>query len=384
MKRSFMPGRRAIRIGRLFGIDIALDLNWFFIFFIMVVSFSGQYQQYFPTHMGSMVFAIVLTLALFASVVAHEYGHALTARLFGIHTQKIVLHLFGGVAYLESEPKRPRDEFFIAIAGPAVSIVFGLVFGGIALATAPGTGIPETALFKLAFALAAMNLFLGIFNCVPGFPLDGGRVVRSALWAITGNYLKATRVASWGGIGVGALLSLTGVAAVVAAPFMDMDLLAGGILRVLLGLFVIHLARMSMKQAEFISAFHGLTVRDLMQPIRAVVPADMLLSDVRDRYFQWQGADNFPVVDGTRLLGSIGQEDFAAIPERQWDWVRAREIVRPYDAEKILDPGLEALTALERLARLNRYSLPVFQGRRLLGTVTQGDLARALQQRRAL
>ncbi|MBX3730472.1 MAG: site-2 protease family protein [Candidatus Sumerlaeia bacterium] len=377
MSRLFMPGRNALRIGRLFGIDVALDFNWFVVFFILVVSLSRHFEAYLPTHVSSVVFAVALTLALFASVLAHEYGHALTARLFGIRTNKIVLHLFGGVAYLESEARRPRDEFFIAVAGPAVSIVLGSALGVVWYLTreAPVAGM-------LFGYLAAMNIFLGVFNCVPGFPLDGGRVVRSAIWGLTGDYLKATRIAVWGGVAVGAVFVALGALELLLAV-MGSGSIAAGVLRGLLGVFVIYLARLSLRQAEFIAAFRGLTVADLMQPIRAVVPAETLLSDVHARYFQVLRLDSVPVVDGPRLLGAISRQDLDTIPTRQWDWMRAREIVRPYDRDGVLAPGVEALNALEKLANANRYSMPVFEGRRLLGTITQADLARVFRQRRA-
>jgi Zn-dependent protease len=377
MSRLFMPGRSALRIGRLFGIDLALDFNWFIVFFILVASLSRHFQSYLPTQGGAVGLAVTLTLSLFASVLAHEYGHALTARRFGIRTNKIVLHLFGGVAYLESEARRPRDEFLIAVAGPAVSIALGIVLGGVWYVTkeAPVAGM-------LFGYLAGMNLVLGIFNCVPGFPLDGGRVVRSAIWGLTGDYLKATRIAVWGGVAVGAVFVALGALELFLA-LLGSGSLAGGVLRGLLGVFVIHLARLSLRQAEFIAAFRGLTVADLMQPIRAVVPAETLLSDVHARYFQVLRLDSVPVVDGPRLLGSIGRQDLEAVPPRQWDWMRAREIVRPYDRDSVLAPGVEALNALEKLANANRYSMPVFEGRRLLGTITQADLARVFRQRRA-
>lgn len=368
-----MISPNSIKIGKLFGIQVGINYNWFIIFFIMVVSFSGYVRDQFgASQSSSLTFAVLTTLLLFASVLAHEFGHALTARAFGIQTRKIILHLFGGVAFLESEPRRPLHEFLIAIAGPAVSIALAVVFGGLYFLI---LGHASELIVLLVQLLAGLNLMLGVLNCAPGFPLDGGRVLRAVVWAATGDYLKSTRIAAMGGVAVGLGLILWGVSIVMVS-------LTGAILRILLGVFVIYLARMSTRQAEVLAAFHGLTVRDIMQPVRAVVPADTPLSDVYAWYFMRLGVDQLPVVRGDVLLGAITLEDIQRIPPRQWDWVQAREAVRPFSAAEMVAPEAEAIQALDRFAGTNRLTVPVFEGRRLLGYITRGDVVKLLQRRR--
>lgn len=371
-----MVPSNSIKIGKLFGIEVGVNITWFLIFFVLVFSMAGSIEELSGlSTVMSTAWAVVATLLLFASVIAHEYGHALTARTFGIGTHKIILHVFGGIAFLESEPRKPLHEFFIALAGPAVSIALALVFG--LMWWALDFQFYSNVAGMVIGNLAILNLFLGVFNCVPGFPLDGGRVVRAIVWGATGQYLFATRVAAWGGVIVGGLISFSGLLSLVG---VFGPAYAGGILRFFLGLFVIHLALLSMRQAVVVAAFQGRTVRDLMQPVRIVVPARMALSDVNERFFAQLNVDHLPVVDGDRLLGYISREDIQAAEPRQLPWIRAHEAVHPYQPSELLAPGAAAITALERLSRTRRLSLPVFQGRRLLGHVTHHDIARHLHE----
>jgi len=385
----------SIKIGRLFGIDIAINLNWFIIFFILVISYSQHFadESFGLTQMGRISAAVLLTLALFGSVLAHEYGHALTARAFGIGTKKIILHLFGGVAFLEREPRKPMHEFWIAIAGPAVSVVLGVGFlilfifadgtvlqlaqSGDSQAAAEAMATNTNPFATLLLYSGMINLFLGIFNMVPGFPLDGGRVVRAAIWGFTGNYLKATRFAAMGGVAIGSLLVGWGIVSMLTA------FSAAAILRILLGFFVIHLARVSTRQAEFLDAFEGLKVRDLMHPVRYAVPAETPLSDVVSQYFSRAAVDQYPVVRGNSLLGSISSDHVNTVPQRQWDWTQAGELARPYQPNAVVDVRADAIRALEILGSQNLRTLPVFDGRRLIGYVHNDDFVRIIRQSRS-
>lgn len=379
-----MFGRTSLRIGRLFGIEIGLDFSWFLIAFILVIHLRTPVIDTFGPG-GATLFAVILAFLFFGSILAHELGHALTARAFGVETQKIILHLFGGVALLNSEPRRPRDEFWITAAGPAVSFLLCILFGTVAV----GLGLMATAspsqaiqaFLMICTYVAFMNGILAVFNCLPGFPMDGGRIVRAAVWAATGSYVKATRLASWGGVGVGVLLMLWGIAGMltrsagIAIPVVNM----GGLLMVFLGPFLIYLARVSRRQAEVVAAFEGLTVGDLMRPVRAVIPADMLLSDVVEYYFRQFQADQFPVVDGHRLVGALTRESVNQVERRQWDWMRAGELAQPFVNGEVLQVDMEAFPALQMLVQQNRACQAVFEGRRLRGYLFTGDLVQRLQ-----
>ncbi len=372
-----MIGKPVVKLGKLFGIEVGLNKSWFLVFIFLVYSISSNMTSTGELPAAqALPFAVMTGLLIYLSILAHEFGHALTAKAFGINVRTIILHIFGGVAMLDSEPRRPRDEFWITVAGPAVSFLLAGCFLG---AWGLGSWMQwPFAIVKLLLYVGMINLILGIFNCLPGFPMDGGRVVRSILWAATGDYLLATRVASWGGVGVGALICVWGASNIFGGDP------GGGLLNLLLGMFLISLARASSRQAEFIALFQGLTARDVMRPVRAVVPAATPADEVLSHYFGVVGGDSLPVVQGSRLLGYVRAEDIRMLQPHQAPWIRAEELCRPYETSLIIAPNDEAMTIMERLARVRRHSVPVFEGRRLLGFVFDEDLARAMHHRQML
>jgi len=380
-----MLSNKSIKVGRLFGIDVGLDISWFIIAIYltwMIAESAAQGAVGIDMSRGqAYAFGAVMVALLFGSVLLHEFGHALTAKIFGVRTQRIVLHLFGGVALIESEPRRPMHEFWITAAGPATSLALSIGFWICAAAAAP---FPAAELLAVLFTWAAgINFMLAIFNCLPGFPMDGGRVLRAAIWAVTGDYLRATRIAARTGVAVGSMIFMWGVAGILLRiAGINIPVVSwGGFMHLLLGPFLIFLAKVSARQAEYTAAFGDLTVGDIMRPIRAVVPADALVSDVVADYFQRLQGDQFPVVDGPRLLGYISQEAVSSCPRRQWDWVKAQELAQPYDSALIFAPTMAALPAFQSLMRQNRACQAVFEGRRLTGYLFAGDIARIMHDR---
>lgn len=377
-------GRRGIRLGRFFGVDVQLDVSWFFIFFILIF-FAANWLGEVPTVTGTQawVFAILGVVLFFLSLLAHEFGHAFTARAFGIKTHAITLFMFGGAAQMERGPKRPTAEFCIALAGPAVSFITGVAFG-VAWYLLRNTSISPGMLNILAY-LGSINLILTFFNLIPGFPLDGGMMLRAAIWGVSGSYLLASRIAGGIGRAFGGFLLFWGIAGTLTmlaganVPVVS----SAGPFTALIGWFMMGLAKAQQRHAEVSAVLGDLTVRDLMRPIHAVVPADTLISDVIKYYFGALPGDQFPVVEDQRLLGLITRAQVDAVPERQWDWVRAGEVARPFRREASVPPGLGALDALQLLAGTNITSVPVFQDRRLLGYLFRNDLLQAYESRKS-
>ncbi len=367
-----MIGRNFVKFGRIFGIETGLSLNWFIMFAIAVyVSTPQTAQALAVSDAAAGLITIVAILLVYASILAHEFGHALTARAFGIETRRITLHLFGGVAMLDGEPARPREEFWITVAGPGVSFVLGGMFG-LAWVAGHGAGIAGPFTFVTG-CVAVMNVFIAVFNCLPGFPMDGGRIVRSAIWAATDDYLLATRIASWGGFGVAALLLLWAVAAIAGGDF------TAGAIRVLFAVFLVSLARQSYRQAVVMAPFRDKKVRDFMRPIRAVVSSGTLVSDVVADYLRPMQIDQLPVIDGDKLLGCVSVRDIESHEPRQWAWIRAAEVMKPYAPHNIIDPDEDAVKALHRFGRNGQHSFAVFKGRQLLGHIVDRDFARHMQ-----
>lgn len=241
---------RGVPLGRVFGIPLSVSFSLLPLLAIMLILLTADLQY----GVWNLPFAGALLFLLYGSVVAHELGHALVARHYGIRTAAINLHLFGGVAQITQEPSRPRHEFWIAVAGPAVSVSLAFMLGSIAL-LALNLNAPAGVMDLLVFAVAA-NLLLGVFNLLPGFPMDGGRVLRAFLWARWNSYARATRVASRVGEGVGWTLSGLGILGVLGV------IPGTSIMTVLVGMFIVGLARAERRRLEW---------REKMQRAQAAV-----------------------------------------------------------------------------------------------------------------
>lgn len=361
--------KNSIKVGSLFGIEIGISIFWVLLF----VFFTSQASSFFNSELelSKMVSAfsgVFLIGGLYASILAHEFGHALTARSFGINTRRIILHLFGGVALMEAEPRSPKEEFWITLMGPAVSFFLAIAFG-IAWIAASQLAVPEP--FPTIFIyLAIMNLIMAIFNLLPGFPMDGGRILRSTIWYYTDNYLQSTRIATIGGTIVGSGFIALGLVRFLLGGFDLFSL----IMPVLLGIFVIRLSRMSMRDAKIIDSFRGKTVGQLMQPIQAVVHADWSVRDIYEHIQFFNQQEIYPVVDGDRLIGQLFYQDIAAIEQRQWDWIKATEVAKPIDPSRIISPEIDIMAAIQKLSTMKMNSMAVFQGRKLLGYIRLADL----------
>jgi len=361
--------KNSIKVGSLFGIEIGISLFWILLF----VFFTSQASSFFNSELGlpKMVSAfsgVFLIGGLYASILAHEFGHALTAKGFGINTRRIILHLFGGVALMEAEPRSPKEEFWITIMGPAVSLFLAIIFGIVWVAASQLT-VPEP--FPTIFIyLAIMNLIMAIFNLLPGFPMDGGRILRSTIWYYTDNYLQSTRIATIGGTIVGSGFIALGLVRFLLGGFDLFSL----IMPVLLGIFVIRLSKMSMRDAEIINSFRGKTVRQLMQPIQAVVHADWTVRDIYEHIQFFNQQEIYPVVEGDRLIGQLFYQDIATIEQRQWDWIKATEVAKPIDPSRIISPEIDVMAAIQKLSTMKMNSMAVFQGRKLLGYIRLADL----------
>lgn len=371
------------RIGRMFGIDMYVQPSWFLIFGVLVWSNMAELGRQFGTSGVTSLnvgFAVLAASALFASVLAHEYGHALMARFFGYRTLQISLHLFGGVAEIDAQPRRPRDEFWVAVAGPLVSLALAFVFGVFAAVVGLATNKGQSSLLgaytlDALVSLAFVNGMLFLFNLLPGYPMDGGRVLRSIVWASTGNALGSIRIAATAGRVIGGALMAIGVVFALTGNF-------AGLWFVLVGWFLHGLAKASYQHAEFQALFDGYAVRDLMRPVLAVIPADATLGEAKQLFFDRLAMDQFPVVRGERLAGYIDRTALGSVEPRQLEWTRVEERTVPFDLESTLAPEQEGFLGFVALVQRNLQSLPVFAGRKLVGYLRREDVLHFMDQRR--
>ena len=373
-------------LGKIFGIEIRIDWSWILIFllitwnvYIVLPQLNDTWSRPFTVFL-----AIIASILFFLSVLAHELAHSLMAKARGINVSSITLFLFGGVSNITREPPTPGAEFAIAIVGPLTSIVLGFIF--ILLANVSYAAVahplrdlnhvdPATAIFLW---LGPVNLILGIFNLVPGFPLDGGRVLRSILWAITDNLKKATRWASWIGDAIGWLFIVMGVYMVFGGtvPFFGSGL--GGLWIAFIGWFLHNAAQASYQQVVITDILKGVPVTRIMRINVPTVPADAHVSQLVDQIMQ-SDERSFPVMRGDELIGLITLDDVRRVPRDQWETTPVRQIMTPVDKLAVASPQEDANDVFTELATKDVNQLPVVQDGRLVGMVRRGDLLRFLQ-----
>jgi Zn-dependent protease/CBS domain-containing protein len=384
--------RSGFRIGRLFGINIYVDWSWLLIFFLVTWNLATSFTQVHPTWAPALTWgvAIVAALLFFASVLAHELAHSVVAQMQDIPVRNITLFLFGGVSNIQQEPKSPRAEFLMAIVGPFTSIVLGIVF--LLVAGAAG-GLPPNAATDPSAALAGLdpittillwlgpvNILLGLFNLIPGFPLDGGRVLRSILWAATDNFRRATRWAAGVGQVVAWLLILTGIAMIfgVQVPFFGSGFV-GGLWLAFIGWFLSSAAIQSEQQVVLHDLLEGVPASRLMRSNVPTVPPRISVAELVHRYVMGTDERAFPVMNGDRLVGLITLEDIRKVAREAWDTTSANAIMTPAEELTSVTPQTDAAEALDKLQQRDVRQLPVVSEGHLVGMVRRRDIVRWLQ-----
>jgi Zn-dependent protease/CBS domain-containing protein len=368
--------RRGIRLGKIFGIEIDIDYSWIFIFLLLVFLLG---YSYFPQVVrggapgGYWLAAVITTVFFFLSVVVHELAHSIVATRAGLPVRNITLFFFGGVSQITDEPKSAWDEFKMAIVGPLTSLILGIILIAVALAV---RGRSNLLVLNAVYYLGIINVLLGIFNLLPGFPLDGGRVFRSIVWGITHNLVRSTFIAAVVGQGVGWLLIFGGVllAFTVAGGIFQ------GVWLVLIGWFLVNAARSSYQQVVVREALVQVPVTTIMNPQVAAISPEMTIEQVVHDYFLRESPSALPVEEGERLLGMVSIDDVRKVRRERWTTTTVRDIMEPVTEEVTLHPEDDAWDAASRMAETNRDRLLVTsEGGFVDGVVTQGAIARWLQ-----
>ncbi|HLZ71815.1 MAG TPA: site-2 protease family protein [Dehalococcoidia bacterium] len=369
----------AFRLGHLFGVEILAHWSWPIVIALLTWSLqAGFLPAAYPEWTAQQRWAVGLltSLLLFGSVLAHELAHALVARRRGYSAERIVLYLFGGGTELADEPRRPRDEFWIAAAGPLTSVAAVAACAGLWLF---GRALDLQPLYPLAGYLALMNATLAAFNLLPGLPLDGGRMLRALLWGGRRTRLQATHTASIGGRIIAALLLGLGILRVLGGD-------VGGLWVALIGWFLWEAAQTSYRRLLIESALGAVPVSALIDRGVPRLPPDLTMRRFVDEYVlgrQVQAVFVAPTEDAD-VLGLITLSDLRRVPAEQWSEVSLYRAMTPRDRLITATPSTAALTALETMAAHQVQQLPVFQGRSALGLITLSTLARAIQLRQTL
>lgn len=360
---------KGITLFRLLGFEVRIDVTWLLLAFLIGWTLAvGLFPALYPTLSTAsyLWMGIAGTLGIFASLIAHEFAHAMVARRHGLPIVGITLFLFGGVAEMNDEPQAPKEELQMAIAGPLASVAIAMI-SYLAFIAAVASAAPVQLAGVLVY-LAWVNAILAVFNMVPAFPLDGGRVLRSLLWGWKGDLRWATRVASRIGSAFGILLIVLGVVSVVNGN------LIGGLWWFLIGLFLRGAASASYGSTLAREALRGVPVRRVMKEDPVVVSPSMPVVALVEDFFYRHYYKMFPVVDGARLVGLITTGEVKALPREQWEGRTVADIMRPVGPETAVAPAEDAIAVLSKMNRSGQSRLLVAEGDRLVGVVTLKDM----------
>ena len=370
---------KSFRIGRIFGIDIELDYTWFIVFFLVAVLLStdlfADRLPGLPLGVRWLV-ATFTTVLFFSSVLLHELAHSLVAKRLGLGISGITLFIFGGVSKMMDEPKSAGAEFKIAIAGPLMSGVLAMFFLFLAFVLRP---FPGGQVLGTVFSwLGLMNGMLAVFNLLPGFPLDGGRVLRAGLWQGLADLTEATRIAATFGQVLGILMIVGGIFSFL------LTMNAGWLWIALIGWFLTQMAQASYQQVVLRQALSGVPVVGAMTREVQSVPAGTTLEQVVDDYVMRYNHPAFPVVGNGQLLGLLCLADIRGVRRQQWASVTAREVVPPVSEANTIGPHTDAWNALARMTTENCGRLLVVEAGELLGIISRTDIMRLMHMRMQL
>jgi Zn-dependent protease/CBS domain-containing protein len=368
--------RSQIKLGRIAGIDIGLHFSWFLIAILIAFSLAAHFHNIQHDWSKATVWsaAVITAVLFFASLIIHELAHSLVARSRGLNVRAITLFALGGVSQIESEPRDAKSEFWIAIVGPLASLGIGLICTLAARASnwTPGQEAPSPAIAVLLW-LGYINIALAVFNLIPGYPLDGGRILRSILWWISGSIGRATRWASRVGQAVAFLFILLGLFRFfVGANF-------GGLWLAFIGWFLLDAARSSYLESALTSTLRDRRVSDLMERNCASVESYISLRDFVDQYLLHTGSRCFVVIQNNHAAGILTPDEVKTVNREDWDRTSVQRIMRPLNQMRSVPPEMPVEKALELMRREHIDQLPVVSEGNLEGIFSLSRVARFLQ-----
>lgn len=366
----------SLKLGRIRGIEIGVHYTWLIVFGLLTYSLAaGFLPSLYPgwSTAAYWVIGAIASLLLFVSVLAHELGHSFTAQSKGIPVPSITLFIFGGVSTISQESSSAGDEFQIAIAGPLVSLVTGIVSLIISFLVGGANDYISAIFLYLGYA----NLLLFVFNLIPGFPLDGGRVLRAIIWGVSRSMAKATKIASTVGVVIGFLFIAGGI-------FVAFSNLISGLWLIAIGWFLHHAAGQAYDQFKLEQSLSGVRVDSLMDPNPIVVEPSVSLAAVVDDYVLARNARGLPVVEDNRLIGIITLTDIRESPRDDWAHLTVRDRMTPRHALVVTTPDAPLSTALQEMAEREIHQIPVVRDDQLVGLLTRNTVIRFIQLRQEL
>jgi Zn-dependent protease/CBS domain-containing protein len=368
-----MPG--SLRVGRIAGIAIEVHFSWLIILVFLTWSLAvGWFPTYYPGWPTNTywIISVIASLLLFASVLAHELAHSLVARARGLPVRSITLFVFGGVSNLEREPTSAGVEFIMAFVGPLTSLIIGGVCWWI------GLRLPISPTQAVLMYLGITNLLLGVFNLIPGFPLDGGRVLRSIIWGITHNMRLATRIAARVGVAIALLFILAGI------WFFFTGNVFNGIWIGFIGWFLLQASQAADAQSRMETLLSGATVAQVMNPNPVVVPPYISVRALVEEQILSQGQRAVAVVEGDRFVGLVTLAEVRRVPRDAWDRATVRDIMVPRERTVTARPDQDLTEILPLMASRDINQVPVVSGDQLVGMLSRDRIVQYMEIRRGL
>jgi Zn-dependent protease len=370
-----------IKLGRIFGVEIGLHYSWFIIALLITFSLVGHFEANNPTWSDGLRWAIAIITAVlfFAAIVVHELSHAIVAKMRGLPVRSITLFALGGVAQIEKEAADAKTEFWMGIIGPITSFVIGVICLLITIAvgwTPPN--FPQRPLPAVLLWLGLINIGLAIFNMIPGFPLDGGRVLRGIIWWVTGNAKRATTIAARVGQVIAFFLILYGLMQFFRGAGFN------GLWMAFIGWFLLSASRESYAQMVISEGLRGLRVGDVMSRDFPVVDAYANLQTFAEENLTRTGRRFWVVTRNGEPEGIITPNEISAVPRNRWPYTTVADVMRPLDATRTVNPNTPVTEALEVMARQDLNQLPVVNERGLAGLISRAHILQLIQTRAEL
>jgi Zn-dependent protease/CBS domain-containing protein len=365
-----------IRLGSVAGFEISLDYSWFIIFFLILGTFGGAV---FPAHapelgrLTHLAMGLAGAILFFVSLLLHELAHAFAARWKGVEVEGITLFIFGGMARTKTEASTPGDEFLIAGVGPLASFAIAAVLYMVAW-WGPGVGLGESVTVVAEY-LAFLNVLLAVFNLFPGFPLDGGRLLRATLWKVTGSLLSATRTATAAGRFLGWMIIALGVWALLVGGAV-----VGGLWFVFIGWFLTQAARSSYQHVLLQQLLSPITAVEAMSPDPETVSPDLSVDDLIHDYFMRRPYNSFPVTEDGIIVGLVTLSQVKGIPREQWPRMNVAGVMTPLHETLVVEPDVPMMTVLERMRDYDVRRAVVAREMELVGIISTSDIARWMER----
>jgi Zn-dependent protease/predicted transcriptional regulator len=373
--------RSSIRLGRLFGIEVGLHYSWFIIALLITMSLASQFQATHKDWGSNVIWAlsILTSLLFFVALLAHEMSHALVARTRGLTTKAITLFALGGVAQIEKEPEDAKTEFLVGIVGPVSSALIGAICLGTAWALGWRMGsAPETPLHAMFVWLGYINLSLAAFNLIPGYPLDGGRVLRSIFWLTSGDALRATQRAAT----VGKFIALAFIAFGIFRFFAGAGF--GGLWIAFIGWFLMQAAAASYSSVALTEGLKGVKVSDIMTSDCETLDGNLNVEQFVQEHLLRSGRRCFMVQQNGEITGLVTPHEIKELERSRWPYTTLVDVMRTLDELHTVTPATPVMEALETMGRDDVNQLPVVSGKHLDGIITRANVVQFLHTRTEL